>query len=204
MQEPIGKNPTNTAGGTGLIASESNNSQNVIQDQNRQSNSSPRYTYKKPAANSNDTKGGYKPGQSIESNNSSRPSQKYSKPNDPSISNGKVNTGQQGTASGNQNTQTYSRPQSNNTNSYSRPSGYNSNSQSSSQPSRSSSNSYSQPSRSSNSYSQPSRSSSSKSYSSPSNSGSSRSYSSPSRSSSSGSYSSPSRSSSGGSVAIPL
>jgi hypothetical protein len=205
-QEPIGRSSTNTTGGTGIIPGEKNNSQNVTQDQSRVANSSSRYTYKKPAVNSNDTKGGYKPGQSIEVNNNSRPAQKYNKPANGSSSGENVGNSQQGSTTGNRNTQTYTRPQSNYNNSYSKPAQNNSNIERNSQPERSSSGSYSQPSRSSsnsqpsrssNSYSQPSRSSSSKSYSSPSNTGGSRSYSTPSRSSSSGSYSAPSRSSSG-------
>jgi len=192
-QEPIGRNSTNTNDGNGIIVQDKNTSQNIVQDKQRESNTSARYTYKKPAENSNSSKDAYKPGQTIESNNGSRPSQKYSKPVDHSSSAGNVNSGQQGTTSGSQNRQTYSRPQSNDNNSYSKPSGYNSDSQRNSQPSRSSSNTYSQPSRSS-SNSQPSNSS--RSYSQPSRSSNSGSYSSPSRSSSSGSYSSPSRSSS--------
>ena len=194
QQESIGRNSTNNQGGTAIIAGEKNNSQNVTQDKARESNSSSRYSYKKPAVNYNETKGGYKPGQTIESNKSSNSAIRYSKPADHSSSGTRESTGQQGTTTGSQNRQVYSRPQTNTNNSYSKPSGYNSNSQNSSQPSRSSNNSYSQPSRSSTN-SQPSNSS--KSYSQPSRSSSnSGSYSSPSRSSSSGSYSSPSRSSS--------
>jgi hypothetical protein len=208
QQDPIGRNSTNTNGGTGNIAMEKNNSQVVTQDKPRESGTTSRYTYKKPALNNNEVKSGYKPGQSIESNSSSRPSQKYSKPSDRSVTSGSKSSGQQGTTTGTQNRQVYSRPQTNNNNSYSKPSGYNSESQrSSQQPSRSSSNSFSQPSRSSTNsqpsnssrnYSQPARSSgNSGTYSSPSRSSSS-SYSAPSRSSSS-SGSSPSRSSGGGS-----
>lgn len=192
-----GRNSSDINGGSGVNPVEKINSQPITQDKSRESNTSTRYTYKKPVENSNAAKEGYKPGQTIKSNENARPTQKYSKPADQSSSGSKIGSGQQGTNSSNQNTQTYSRPQSNNNNSYSKPSGYNSNSQGSNQPSRSSNNSYSQPSRSS-SNSQPSGNSS-KSYSSPSRSSNSGSYSSPSRSSSSGSYSSPSRSSSGSS-----
>lgn len=200
-QEPTGRTSTNTTGGSTLVAGDRSNSQNVVQEQPKVSNSPARYTYKKPEVNTNATKGEYKPGQTIESNNSSRPAQKYSKPADNSSTSGKVSTPQQGTNTGTQNRQTYTRPQSNNNSSYSKPSGYNNDVQQNNQPARSSSNSYSQPSRSSTS-TQPSNSS--KSYSPPSNTGSksSSSYSAPSRSSSSGS-SSPSSSSSSGSYSSP-
>ena len=156
VQEPAGRNSTNVNSGAGIIANENRNTQNTTQDQSKGTGTSTRYTYKKPASTSGETKSGYKPGQSIESNTHSRPSQKYTKPGDRASSQSNVNTNQQGTSTGNQNRQTYSRPQSNNTNSYSKPSGYNTDSQRSSQPSRSSNNSYSQPSRSSsNTTSQP-------------------------------------------------
>jgi hypothetical protein len=202
--EPGNRNSTLSAGGTGITTGSKLSAQNNPQDQNqnRTSSGTTRYSYKKPAGTGESSKVGYKPGQTI-NNNSSRTSQKYSKPVDRSSSTGNVSSQSQGTVQGNQNRQTYTRPQSNSNNSYSRPSGYNSESQRNSQPSRSFENSYSQPSRSSSnykpsnnssrSYSQPSRSSSSGSYSTPSRSGSSGSYSAPSRSSSS-SGSSPSRS----------
>jgi hypothetical protein len=166
----------------------------------RNATTQPRYTYKKPDNTPANTDTRYQPGNTIGENKQTRPTQKYTKPTQETVRN---NTQRSNTPD--RNTQKYTRPQSNYNKSYNRPTQYNTN-RSNTESSRSSNN-YSTPSRSSNSnYSAPSRSTksnystpkrSTNNYSTPSRSGSSRSsYSSPSRSGSSKSYSSPSRSSS--------
>jgi len=182
------------AGGSLVVAEKNRTSQNDVTNQNKSKTTKPRYTYKKPENSQSKTNTRYQPGQSINNNKQSTPTQRFSKPNE--YSNQKnVKTSRNNAGNSGQNAKVYTRPKSNYTKSYNKPSKYNT-SERTTQPNRSGSSKYSQPSRSNTkTYSTPSRSGNTRSYSPPSRSGNTRSYSAPSRSGgSSKSYSTPSRS----------
>jgi hypothetical protein len=188
-----------TKAGNPIVVQEKNRtSQNDVTKQESPSRS--RYIYQKPENTQTRTNTRYQPGQTIDNNQRTVPSQRYSKPSEFTRDN--VRTTQRSSAGSGENTQVYTRPKSNYNQSYSKPSRSNT-SERYTQPSRSGSSTYQKPSRSSSSYSTPSRSSNTKSYSPPTRSGNNRSYSVPSRSNSSRSYSTPSRSGSSGSYSTP-